>query len=403
MAERIVVGLWDCSYCGSEKIKGTERNCPHCGAPKGSTKCYIGENKEYLSPKEASKYGKGANWICPYCGNQNRYYSEKCESCGADKKDATKDYFGNNPNKNSENSSDTERHSDSYFSHSEVKKREKEEREKERKTKKVNSTNNEFHTPVTSGNNFFSNLKPLIPGFIGLSILVGIIMLLVMVFTPKTYDAVVSSNSWSKSVSIDQYKTVKENDWSIPSGGRVYKECSEIHHYDKVIDHYKTVSERKSREVIDHYETKKSVSYSDNGDGTFKEHTSTYSVPVYKTEYYTVERNEPVYKDVPVYKTKFYYEIDKWVYDRTERSEGKNDEKPYWPQYTLAENEKVSGKNENFSVVFSTEKKDYKDSISETDWTKLKVGTKVKVTVQAGRVTNFESLKYSTSNTIEAE
>lgn len=397
--ERIVVGLWDCSYCGSKRIRGTEKKCPHCGAPKGHVKHYMGEYKEYLPPKEASEYGKGANWICPYCGSQNRYYSEKCESCGSEKKAATEDYFGNNPNKNSESSSNTEKHSDSYFSHSEVENREKE----KRKTKNLNSTNNEFHSPVKSSNNFFSNFKLLISGMIGLGIFVGLIMLLVMVFTPKTYDAVVSSNSWSKSVSIDQYKTVKENDWSIPSGGRVYKECLEIHHYDKVIDHYETISEQKSREVVDHYETETSYSYSDNGDGTFTEHSNNESVPVYKTEYYTVEHSKPVYKDVPVYETKYYYEIDKWVYDRTEKSAGKNDKKPYWPKYTLAENEKVSGKNEKFSVVFSTQKKDYNYSVSESDWTKLKVGTKVKITVQAGIVTNVESLNHPVSKTIETE
>jgi len=28
---RIVMGYWDCEYCGTHKIKGTLHDCPNCG------------------------------------------------------------------------------------------------------------------------------------------------------------------------------------------------------------------------------------------------------------------------------------------------------------------------------------------------------------------------------------
>ena len=31
---KIVMGYFDCKYCGTIKIKGTEKKCPYCGRPK---------------------------------------------------------------------------------------------------------------------------------------------------------------------------------------------------------------------------------------------------------------------------------------------------------------------------------------------------------------------------------
>ena len=45
MANKIVVGVWDCSYCGSDRISGELQVCPHCGKPL----------KESIA-------------FCPYCG-----------------------------------------------------------------------------------------------------------------------------------------------------------------------------------------------------------------------------------------------------------------------------------------------------------------------------------------------
>ena len=78
--------------------------------------------------------------------------------------------------------------------------------------------------------------------------------------------------------------------------------------------------------MIDHYNTE--YSYSDNGNGTFTEHTK--QVPVYKTEYYEETHQEPVYRQDPVYATKYYYDIDKWFDSGRDYPSSGTDQNPYW-------------------------------------------------------------------------
>lgn len=390
MSERILVGYWDCCSCGTKKIRGTEENCPNCGAPKGNTKCYLDtEHKEYLDKETSKNYGKGANWICPYCGNQNRYYSTHCRGCGGPKTESVEDYFGDNPNSTTSQKEIYQEDTLSHYDRSSVLDRE-DPRKEETRFSETSKSKIGFKEKMF---NFVSNnKKPIFIGSSAIMALVALVFLLIALFTPHIYNATVTANSWERSISIEEYKTVKEDAWSVPSGGRVYKSLEEIHHYDSVLDHYETVTVTKSREVIDHYDTHTEYSYSDNGDGTFTEHSHTVSDPVYRTEHYTETEQEPVYKDVPVYKTKYYYEIERWVYNRTEKSSGKNDSKVYWPEYHLAKNEKVSNRNEVYGVVFTTDKKDYKKKVTENELSSLTLDTKVKITVQAGIVTKFEIL-----------
>lgn len=390
MSEKIIVGYWDCYSCGTKKIRGTEENCPNCGASKGNIKCYLDtKHKEYLDKETSKNYGKGANWICPYCGNQNRYYLTNCRSCGAPKTASVRDYFGNNPNETTSQKEISKKHTISYYDRSSVMDRENTKKEE---TRLSETPKNKMSFKEKILNMVLNNGKTILTGTCSLIVLVAVVIGLVALFTPHSYNATVTANSWERSISIEEYKTVKEDDWIVPSGGRVYKSVEEIHHYDSVFDHNETVTVEKSREVIDHYDTHTEYSYSDNGDGTFTEQLDTVLDPVYRTEYYTETEQKPVYKEVPVYQIKYYYEIERWVYNRTEKSSGKNDTKPYWPEYHLAENEKVSNRREVYAVVFTTEKKDYKKKVEESELYSLTLGTKVEIIVQAGVVTEFEIL-----------
>lgn len=140
----------------------------------------------------------------------------------------------------------------------------------------------------------------------------------------KNIQCTVSTVAWTRQIDIEAYRTVQESDWKVPDGGRVYDEKQEVHHYDKVIDNYETRTREVSEQVLDGYDKKKE--YKDNGDGTFTE--KSVSVPRYKTEYRTETYKEPIYRDEPRYATKYYYNIDKWVVDRTEESKGVDSE-PY--------------------------------------------------------------------------
>ena len=152
-------------------------------------------------------------------------------------------------------------------------------------------------------NTLFNALK-----FIGAGVgVVALIALFVFIFIPREYDVSVVEKTWSRTINLEELRTVEESDWSVPSGGRTLYTQQEIHHHDNVLDHYETKTKTESYQVISGYETHSS--YSNNGNGTFTEHS--YKTPIYSTEYRTVTYEEPVYKSVPVYKTKYYYEIDK--------------------------------------------------------------------------------------------
>ncbi len=215
MSEKTVVGYWDCCSCGTKKIRGTEGNCPNCGTPKGNVKCYLDtQHKEYLDEKTSKHYGNGANWICPYCGNQNRYYSTNCRGCGALKTESVEDYFGNNPNETTSQKERFEEHPLSYYNRSSVLNRENTRKEE---TRIYDTPKRKIGFREKIFNFVLNNKKTVFAGIFTLIVLVAVVIGLVALFTPHVYNATVTANSWERSISIEEYKTVKEDDWSVPS------------------------------------------------------------------------------------------------------------------------------------------------------------------------------------------
>ena len=46
---KIVVGCWDCDYCGADRISGEIKICPNCGKPRGKDiKFYMAGPKNYV-------------------------------------------------------------------------------------------------------------------------------------------------------------------------------------------------------------------------------------------------------------------------------------------------------------------------------------------------------------------
>lgn len=87
-----VMGYWDCPMCQTKKILGTERNCPNCGMPRGEdVKFYMDGPEVKLTEEQQQKKGKGADWMCEYCGGYNSALDTVCVSCGAER--SGKDYF----------------------------------------------------------------------------------------------------------------------------------------------------------------------------------------------------------------------------------------------------------------------------------------------------------------------
>lgn len=162
--------------------------------------------------------------------------------------------------------------------------------------------------------NIFLNKKVIAIVLAVLLSIIGVIFL----FTPKEVNMQITDFSWSRSISIEQNRTFHESDWSVPAGGRVTSQQMEFHHYQSVLDHYETRTREVARERLSHYEY--STTLIDMGNGYFEEETI--STPVYETYYETEEYQEPIYRDEPVYAMKYYYDIDRYVYERSVNTSG---------------------------------------------------------------------------------
>lgn len=367
---------WECSYC-SAIIRGDSRACPNCGAP-------IPNNVKYMMPDdprvaEARRNGKiltkdnahvdekgviaeivepdkersAPNWKCTSCGFQNFAEATTCAGCGAPKSGIS--YFDDEESESNDIDSDDDlevdkEKSSSAFSHV----------SDERAIAQEN-TDPEPESKCDEPSIFarlkdFINRIPLqyVFGTIGA---IAVIAFLIWLFTPVWRTATVEGFEWRQDITVERFTLCHEDGWSVPAGGHITDERQEIHHYDKVIDHYETKSRQVSEEVFDGYDTEYrevaeevfdgyDTDYIDLGNGQCdvvqtpryrtEYHTESYQVPRYHTEWHTEYYEEPVYKDVPVYQTKYYYDIDKWLYDSTLTTIG-NDHSPYWSDTDIPE------------------------------------------------------------------
>lgn len=358
MADKVVKGYWDCPYCSSREIDGLVDFCPNCGVHKPKdVKYYLKGNvttnttysksqvpdSDVLSEKELEKAGiskeecdgKHKEWVCDFCGSLNNWADNVCSSCGSQKDESDTLYGGE---KKSGEEPAEQQHTESS-----------QDKEQLSVWDKIKSF-------------FVKNRK-------AAAIVTVIIAVLSVMFFPYKKVVTVKSFAWERNISLEEYRTVQESDWNVPEGGRVYDEKTEIKSYVSVVDHYETVWETKTREVFDHNET--STTYSDNGNGTFTEHTTT--TPVYRTETYQESHEEPVYRQDPVYATKYYYDIDKWVDTGNDYPSSGKDHKPYWNEdyKPMADNIRDTDRSETYTVKLDNGKTQEK---SYSEWKNMKIG-----------------------------
>ena len=365
---KIVVGRWDCSYCGTKGIRGSERECPNCGRPRGEdVKFYVDDPKDYVPEDEATKISKEPDWMCEFCGSYNSAKLTKCMSCGAER-GKSKDYFQvqeENREKESEKAKNTENEFEP--------KPEKVESYQNFESQQEDYSQRDFSSYNLA--NIFLNKKVIAIVLAVLFSIIGVVFL----FTPKEANMQITDFSWSRSISIEQNRTFHESDWSVPAGGRVTSQQMEFHHYQSVLDHYETRTREVARERLSHYEY--STTLIDMGNGYFEEETI--STPVYETYYETEEYQEPIYRDEPVYAMKYYYDIDRYVYERPVNTSG-NDKEPYWGEVKLNYDERVSERNEEYKVSGITDEKEKRTleiSVNFEKWNVLEKGQTVKVKI----------------------
>lgn len=409
MAKKIVMGYWDCKYCGTKKIKGTYQDCQYCGATRGTdTKFYMSGPVEYLNEEDAERKGKGADWLCAYCDTLNSTLDSSCNRCGASRSDSSKDYF--QLQKEKENKILEE-------------KRHKAELERSYREDNYSSSNNSMTYKNTSykgtsykssyknsvskasyndsnddisGNtnyslfqNIFEFLKENIGMLAGIIGAIAFIGLLVMLLIPKEETLVVTNTAWEYDIRVESYETVRESDWDLPTGARLAYTEEEIQSYVTVLDHYETKTRTYTEQEISGYTTE--YSYSDNGDGTFTE--TSYQVPQYTTVTKTETYEEPVYRQDPVYATKYYYDIDKWIYKRTVTTQG-NDRQPYWGDLNLRSNEREGGRSEHYYIIaYIADDENMVEQRYEVDkvrWQETNIGNELRVKISLGQIVEFE-------------
>lgn len=351
---KIIEGFWNCSYCGKMKIGGGTKKCPNCGKIRDENTIFdFDRNKiNYVSDEKAAKINRNPDWVCDYCNQLNSDDDANCIGCGSPRTTKNLNYFENR------------------------KKKEKqllEKTEYEENFKASNSTNKDFAFKEF----FFLHMYHILIALVTLVGIAGLIFL----FTPKEQELTVTEMSWQRSIDIERYQTVDESNWSLPSGARLHYSKEEFSHYEQVLDHYDTKTRQVLRERISGYEEYVS-GYKDLGNGYFEEITSTR--PIYETYYETETYEDPVYRDEAVYRTKYYYEIDKWLYERSVKTSG-IDKSPYWGDVFLDSDERVSNKTETYSIIGLNQKEEEKSlSLSYDDWNSLEIGQTVKLKVSLG-------------------
>lgn len=352
---KLVMGYWDCPFCGSKGIRGDVVNCPSCGRARGDVQFYMkdyseGEIREenersdveYLSEEQAKYVSKNPDWYCSFCNSLNSDNAQFCGNCGSSREDSESNYF------------------------------QMLEKKKAREAAESAAQPQATQAPPKQSR------KPLI---IILAVLLAIVGVVVWLNGNKTAaDLKVSALSWVRNINIEENRMFSESGWELPAGAEKTDSRKEIHHYDQVLDHYENEEVRRSKQVVDHYETY--YTYSDNGNGTFTE--VPHQRPVYRTEYYTETVKKPVYRSVPRYATKYYYNIWRWTPSRDVTASGE-DHQAAWPEYTLAENEREGQRTEAYR--FTVEHTKGKEGpatyrLAESDWLNVNVGDQIFITAK---------------------
>lgn len=370
-------GRWDCDQCGSKAIRGRETTCPGCGHPRGEhVRFYLTDTAPVITDPDLIKIAKsGPDWNCEYCGSANRASSEACSQCGT-----TRGQSKPNP---------VVTHYDAGQLVEEVKPRRPRRRgytntlfiddashsssdhDAERSPGNMSDGITFAHTPISDAAT---------PYLIVGGLVVVIALFLGWMFIPRTVQATVTSLPWTRTIDIQVYRTVREQGWSIPSGGREIMHETAIRDYDHPIIGYDTVYETECHQEQTGTETYACGSR-DLGNGFFEDVDCTRAT--YSERCDDVPHQKPVYGNIPIYDVRYTYEIERWLADHTEETKGDGGE-PYWPTFALMENQREGDNWEQYAVVFTDMKKPektYSHDTNQAEWQTFSIGQEVKLTV----------------------
>lgn len=151
-------------------------------------------------------------------------------------------------------------------------------------------------------------------------------------------EGTIVARNWVRVVHIEEWKTVREEDWDIPTGGR------------------KVDSERRRR-----------------GSHACGTETRTYTDTSGKI------KTESKTKYCPSYDDWYTYDIERWIETRAPNVGGGIEDDPVWPVYELRTNERVGFQEQHFWIVLKNGDVTWKLDTTYELWRKLPAGTKVGV------------------------
>jgi hypothetical protein len=345
-------GRWDCQYCGTTGILGRDKVCTNCGRSRpAGTKFYLPKDGDEVADEKLAQKAKiGPDWICEFCSSSNPANVDVCQSChapreGVSPQQEVKEYaLGEAPDSGDMDlSKPVERPS----------------------------------TPAKSKKGPAIGIAAIAGGALFLCLC---FVLAFFVFGSQNEEATVSGFSWERTVAVESFQTVTEEDWEVPAGGRILSQQEDIHHYDQILDHYETRS-RQVSEQVQVGERTYVCGQRDLGNGFFEDVECT--EPVYETQSRTETYEEPIYREEPVYQTKYTYEIDKWVVVRTETA-ANNNHSATWPDTNLASGEREGERTETYIIHFTdNDGKEYDWETTEGEWRGFEVGQGVTLKLDA--------------------
>lgn len=270
--------LWDCKYCGTEKLLGkTHKFCPVCGAQQDPEWRYYPSDEEKVAVKD--HVFVGADKICPNCSSLNVADAEFCTRCGAPQSAAAQ--VKAQAAREANTLAGVQR-----FQTEDLDARQMAEKYPHLKPKAAASQRPKWLMPV-----------------IGAVVLGVIAFALFAIFAKRDETGFVSALNWERTIDIERFVAV-QNSQICPAPADAYN----------VSSRYEQVG---SRQVPDG-ETCSSRQV-DQGDGTFRQER------VCTTRY----RSEPIYDDV------CYYTVNRWGYSRTVEANSATSPNLAWPVTNL--------------------------------------------------------------------
>ncbi|HET7229871.1 MAG TPA: hypothetical protein VFJ16_07710 [Longimicrobium sp.] len=345
-------GRWDCPSCGAVGQLGRHVYCTGCGSPRPEKVTFYlpGDAAEVTDAAQLSQAQAGADWVCEHCGGSARAIDTACPGCGAPR------------------GSSAERQVHEYG---------------------MDDTPRSGAPPRAALSPPPSAARPQQPPRkshfvrnVFLLLIASLIGWVGWANRTRHVEAVVTAKEWDRSIQVEAYRTVTEEDWSLPPGGRQVRSYRAIRSYRRVLDHYET----KTRQVSERVQTGTrtyTCGHVDKGNGYFEDRTCT--EPEYETRYHTETYQDPVYRQEPIYDTKHVYRIERWVPDTLLREHG-DTTAPVWPRTVPDDTTRDGEKKQKYLMTFRAgDGESYTAEVPLEQFTAWRVGGSVPLKVNGSR------------------